>query len=48
MTKQEQENLRKEIRDVFKNKNNLEEKTFIAIENFINKRYKYMGNFFND
>ena len=40
MTKEEQENLRKEIRDVFKNKNNLEEKTFIAIENFINKRDK--------
>ena len=40
MTKEEQEDLKKEIHNVFKNKNNLEEKMFIAIENFINKRDK--------
>ena len=40
MTKQEQEDLKKEIHNVFKNRNNLEIKMFIAIENFINKRYE--------
>jgi len=40
MTIEEQNDLKKEIHNVFKNRYNLELKMFITIEAFINKRYK--------